>query len=195
MIAILGWCVLLVGGSCAAQEPLPAAVGPTISVSLGYAHLNTKVSGVGSFGENGAIAGINADFNPRFGIKAEVGYTRTYGAFGIPRHSDVMTFLAGPVIYPVRYRKFSIYGQGLIGAARIEGVVPETGNSYLLSEAVNFAWCLGAGVEASLSKSIAIRVGADYLRLRNVTPQLVLQGQGDARATASLVYTFGGKRR
>lgn len=194
MIGVLTCYVLLVSGSCAGQEPRPAAVGPTVSVSLGYAYLRTEVTTVGSFGENGAIVGINADFNPRFGLRGEVGYTRAVGAFGISRASDVLTFLAGPVFYPVRQRKFSIYAQGLAGAARIEGVLPEGGNSYLLSEAVKPAWGLGGGVEAGLSKSLGVRVGADYLRLSNLTPQLDLRGQWDPRVTASLVYTFGKAR-
>jgi len=194
MIGVLTGYVLLVSGNCVGQEPRPAAVGPTVSVSLGYVHLNTKVSTVGSFSENGAIAGINVDFNPRFGVKGEVGYTRTFGAFGISRSSDVLTFLAGPVFYPVRQRKFSIYAQGLAGAARIEGVLPEGGNSYLLSETIKPAWGLGAGVETGLSKSIGVRAGADYLRVSNLTPQLVLRGQWDPRVTVSLVYTFGKAR-
>jgi Outer membrane protein beta-barrel domain len=194
LISILAGYVLLFSGTCAGQEPRPAAVGPTVSVSLGYLYVSTEVTTVGRFGENGVLASINVDFNPRFGIKGEVGYTRTFGAFGISRHSDMLTLLAGPVAYPVRRRKFSIYAQGLAGAARIEGVLPQGGGAYLLSEAIKPAFGVGAGVEISLSRSLGVSVGADYLRVSNLTPQLLLRGQWDPRASVSLVYTFGNRR-
>jgi opacity protein-like surface antigen len=183
--------LLLLSGRCAAQEPRIAGIGPTVSVSVGYAYLNSGIPSDGRISENGVAAGISTEFTRRFGIKAEISYTRAYGAFDIPHHSDVLALLAGPVIYPVRRQRFAIYGQGLVGAARIAGVIPEGNGSYLLVEVKSSAWSVGAGVDTQLSRSTVLRTGVDYLRASYLTPTRLIRGQGNTRALISLVYTFG----
>jgi hypothetical protein len=176
---------------CVAQQPRVAAIGPVVSVSIGYAYLNSEIPSVGRISENGVATAIAADFTRRFGIKVEGSYTRTYGAFGLPHHSDVLALLAGPVIYPVRRPRFAIYAEGLVGATRIVGVVPENIDSYLLAEVKSSAWSVGAGVETPLTRSTVFRSGVDYLRASYLTPASRISGQGNTRVTVSLVYTFG----
>jgi len=187
--------ILFASSPCIAQGPRVAATGPVVSVSIGYAYLNSEIPSVGRISENGVATGISADFTDRFGIKVESSYTRTYGAFGLPRHSDVLALMAGPVIYPVRRPRFAMYAEGLVGGTRIEGVVPENNGSYLLVEVKSFAWAVGAGVETPLTRSTVFRTGVDYLRASYLTPARFLSGQGNVRATVSLVYTFGKVRR
>src|SRR5207302_2068912 len=107
------------------KETRVAAKGPVVRVSIGYAYLNSEIPSVGRISENGVATGIAVDFTDRFGIKVESSYTRTYGAFGLPHHSDVLALMAGPVIYPVRRPRFAMYAEGLVGGTRIVGVVPE----------------------------------------------------------------------
>ena len=176
--------------SCPAQEPRIAGVGPSVNVSIGYAYLNSEIPSVARISENGIASGATIELR-RFGIKTEVSYTRTYGAFGLDRHSDVLTYLGGPVIYPVRRRRFAIYAQALIGAARITGVIPESNSTFLLGETNRLAWSIGPGVETRLSRSTVLRIGADYLRSSYFAPNRAIQGQGNIRAIISLVYTLG----
>src|SRR5437879_10234053 len=82
--------ILFASSPGVAQEPRVAAKGPVVRVSIGYAYLNSEIPSVGRISENGVATGIAVDFTDRFGIKVESSYTRTYGAFGLPHHSDVL---------------------------------------------------------------------------------------------------------
>jgi hypothetical protein len=180
--------------SCAAQEPRFAGIGPAVSVSIGYAYLNSEVPSAGRISQNGVASGVTTEFTRRIGIKVETSYTRAYGAFGLDHHGDVLAYLGGPVFYPVRRRRFSIYTHALIGAARITGVIPETNGSFLLGETNRLAWSVGPGVDTRLSRSTVLRVGADYLHSSYFAPNRSIQGQGNTRVIISLVYTLGKSR-
>jgi hypothetical protein len=176
---------------CVGQEPRIAGIAPAVSVSIGYAYLNSEVPSAGRINENGIASGVTTEFTRRIGIKAEVSYTRTHGAFGVDHGSDVLAYLAGPVVYPIRRKRFAIYTQALIGAARITGVIPESNGTFLFAKTNKLAWSLGPGVDARLSKSTVLRIGADYLRSSYFAPNKAIQGQGNIRVITSLVYTFG----
>jgi hypothetical protein len=191
MFAILASHIMCINPGCAGQQPRIAGIGPTVSVSIGYVYLNSEVPSAGRISQNGVTSGVTTDFTRRIGIKAEVSYTRTEGAFGLDHHSDVLAYLGGPVVYPVRHKRFAIYTQALIGAARITGVIPEGNGGLLLGRVHRLAWSLGGGEETRLSRSTVLRIGADYLRGSYFSPGGVLQGQGNIRVVTSLVYTFG----
>lgn len=177
--------------SCAGQEPRIAGSGPTVSFSIGYAYLNSEIPSAGRISQNGVASGVTTEFNRRVGIKVEASYTRAYGAFGLDHHSDVLAYLGGPVIYPVRRRRFAIYTQALIGGARITGVIPESNGTFLLGETNKLAWAIGPGVDARLSRSTLLRVGVDYLHSSYFAPNRSIQGQGNIRVVLSLVYRLG----
>jgi hypothetical protein len=185
---------LLTNPRCIGQEPRFPAVGPTVSATIGYACLNSEIPSAGRINENGVVFGVSTDFNRRFGIKLEASYTRTYGAFGLDHHSDVLAYLGGPVIYPVRRKRFAIYTQALIGGARITGVIPERNGTFLFAETNKLAWAIGPGVDTKLSRSTVLRVGADYLHSSYFAPNKAIQGQGNTRIVVSLVYTLGKTR-
>jgi opacity protein-like surface antigen len=176
--------------SCAAQEPRIAGIAPAVSVSVGYVYLNSEVPSAGRINQNGVASGVTTDFTRRIGIKAEASYTRTYGAFGLDHHNDVLAYLGGPVVYPIRRRRFSIYAQALVGAARITGVIPESNDTFLFAETNRLAWSLGSGVETRLSRSTFLRIGGDYLHSSYFGPNKTIQGQGNIRVIISLVYTL-----
>jgi hypothetical protein len=194
ILAILASDVLLSNPRCAGQEPRYAGIGPAVSVSIGYAYLNNEIPSAGRISQNGVASGVATDFTRRIGIKAEASYTRTYGAFGLGHHSDVLAYLGGPVFYPVRRRRFAIYAQALIGGARITGVIPKSNGTFLLGRTNQLAWSFGPGVDTRLSRSTVLRVGADYLHSRYFAPNQAIQGQGNTRIIIGLVYTLGKSR-
>ena len=194
ILAILASDVLLSNPRCAGQEPRIAGTGPIVSIGIGYTYLNSEIPSAGRISQNGVASGATTEFNRRVGIKVEASYTRAYGAFGLDHYSDVLAYLGGPVIYPVRRRRFAIYTQALIGGARITGVIPENNGSFLLGETNKLAWSIGPGVESRLSRSTTLRVGADYLRSSYFAPNRSIQGQGNTRIIISLVYTLGRSR-
>jgi len=191
LISVLASQILANSSSCVGQEPRFAAVGPTVSVTIGYAYLNSEIPSAGRISQSGIASGVETDFTRRIGIKLDVSYTRTYGAFGLDHNSDVLAYLGGPVVYPIRRKRFAIYAQALIGAARITGVIPKSNNTFLMGETNKLAWSLGPGVDTRLSRSAVLRVGADYLHSSYFAPNATIQGQGNFRAIISLVYTLG----
>jgi hypothetical protein len=47
------------------------------------------------------------DILPRFGVKADLGYVRAANVLLRGSHSEVLTYLAGPVFYPQVRRHFA----------------------------------------------------------------------------------------
>jgi len=62
----------------------------------------------------------------------DLGYARAANVHGTGRHSNVFSYLAGPVFYPSRHRNFDTYIHALVGAARVSGPVPRNGGGFLL---------------------------------------------------------------
>jgi opacity protein-like surface antigen len=185
---------VLAGSQCFAQEPRIAGVGPTMSVSVGYVYLSAEVPNANRISERGVATSFTIDFTRFLGVKAEASYTRSYGAFGLPHHNDALAYLAGPIVYPVRCKRFAAYGDTLFGAVRVVGMVAHPTEFGITGGMVNhFAWSLGGGVETALSPSIAARTGADYLHASFFVPNGNIRPQGNLRAMTSLVYTFGKK--
>jgi hypothetical protein len=93
ILAIFASQILFANPSCSGQEPRIAGIGPTVSISIGYAYLNNEVPSAGRISQNGVSFGVTTEFTRRIGIKAEASYTRAYGAFGVDHHSDVLAYL------------------------------------------------------------------------------------------------------
>ena len=144
---------------------------------------------------NGADATFTIGYS-RLGLRADLGYSRAANVHGTGRHSDVFSYLAGPVFYPTAHRNVDTYIQALLGGARVSGPVPLNGGQFLLGGwATGFAWAVGGGVDYWLSDSVAIRTGVDYMRTAFYDPSLAIRGQNNIRATASVVYFFGKRSR
>ncbi len=177
--------------ACSGQEPRFAGAGPAVNVSIGYIHLDSEVPSAGMISQNGIASGVTMKFTYWLSIKLEVSYTRTYDAFDLHRHSDMLAYLGGPIVYPLHRKRFSIYAQALIGAARITGVIPESATRYLSGQTNKLAWSVGPGVEAKLSRATVFRLGADYLHAAYFNPGKSMRGQQNIRFIASLAYTLG----
>jgi hypothetical protein len=180
-----------------AQSPRAAAIGSHISASLGYSFTNLDVPSVSRTDLNGADAAFTIDVVPRFGARLDVGYSRASDVFNSGKHSDILSYLAGPIFYQMRRRKLAVFAQGLFGAARVTGAVPVNGGGFLTGYANQFACAVGTGAEYRVYDSIGFRIGADYLHTRYADPGLVIRGQNNLRLTVSFVYFFGkysGKR-
>src|SRR5713101_2283515 len=173
------------------QNPVAAARGKKIDLSLGYSYVNHWESNSYRVGLNGADASFTLGTS-RLGIRMDLGYARAANVHGTGRHSDVFSYLAGPVFYPARHRNFDTYIHALVGAARVSGPVPRDGGGFLLGGwAWGYAWAVGGGVDYWILHSIAIRTGVDYMRAAYFDSSLAIQGQNNIRTTATVVYYFG----
>ena len=132
----------------------------------------------------------------RLGIRADWGYARAANVHGTGRHSDLLSYLAGPVFYPSRHRNFNTYIHALVGAARVSGPVPRNGGGFLLGGwAWGYAWAVGGGVDYRILQSMAIGTGVDYMRTAYFDSSLSIRGPNNIRTTTTVVYYFGRRSR
>lgn len=188
-------CYLLCAAHASAQAPVAPAAGKTMDLSLGYSYVSQAQRLSSPVGLTGGDAGITVGYS-RLGLKVDLGYVRAAALPGKGQHTDVLSYLAGPVFHPLIHRNFDTYVQVLAGAFRESGPVPLGGGSYLLGGWTSgIAWAVGGGVEYRVTNAIAIRTGVDYLRTSYFDPTLALRPQNNIRSTASIVYSFERRSR
>lgn len=176
------------------QGPTIAGMGPVIEAGAGYSYVDATVPSGGTIAMNGVQAAVSVDVHRRFGVKLEVGYARKFDVFGTGHSADMLTYMAGPVFYPVRKRNMNVYTHILLGAARETGVNFESDGQIALGYVDQFAWAGGAGFQYRVTPSLSLRVGADYLRTAFFNSNLTVQGQTNLRPSMTLIYTFGERR-
>jgi len=176
----------------ASAQALPTGRSSSWDVSLGYIYASHPATLSDRVGQDGLDAAVTVALASRFAIKGDLGYAQSGNLLGAPTHSDVLSYLAGPVFYPVIQPKFDIYTQALFGGARVTGPVPVNGGILIGGWADRFAWEIGGGVDYRLSRSFSLRGGVDYLRTEYfIGPVPTLQGQSNIRLGASLVCMLG----
>jgi opacity protein-like surface antigen len=186
-------CLLLAPTRVWAQSPVASGHAPVFSASVGYSYLNFGSVQSNRFGLNGLDATFTADFFPRVGVRADLGYVRASNVLDSGRHGDVLSYLAGPVFYPTRGR-LTTYVQALFGGARVTGAIPFKPGEFLVGYISRPAWAVGGGVEYALSPSFALRGGMDYLRASYSDSSATIRGQRGIRTVASIVYYPGHRR-
>jgi hypothetical protein len=177
-----------------AQGPVVAGVAPVIESGVGYSYVQADVPSQGNLAMKGIVLSASGDLNSRFGAKVEVGYSRTPDAFQTGRVADVLTYMAGPVFYPVRRSKFDIHAQVLAGGARVTGVNFENDGTLIRGYVNHFAWAGGVGFQYRISSAFSLRPEVEYLRTSFFNSSVAIQGQTDLRPSVSLIYTFAHRR-
>ena len=177
-----------------AQNPVFAGVAPSMEAGIGYSYVNLAIPSQYRLAMNGVDASLTADFHPRLGIRLDLGYNRASNVLGTNRHADLLSYMAGPVFYPVRRRNLNVYTQFLLGGARETGVNFNAGGEMLTGWVNHFAWSAGTGVQYRFTPSFSLRLGADYMRTSFFNSNLAIEGQNNVRSAVSLVYTFGERR-
>lgn len=173
------------------QGPVIAGVAPVLEGGVGFSYVQANVPSEGNLAMNGVEAALNADVQRHFGVKLDVGYSRSFDAFSTGRSADMLTYMAGPVFCPVRTRNMHLYAELLLGAARQTGVNFESNGQLVLGYVNKFAWAGGAGFQHRLTRSLSLRVGADYLRTAFFNSNVAVQRQTNLRSSLSVIYTFG----
>jgi opacity protein-like surface antigen len=181
-----------------ARAPIFVGKGVTVRASVGYAYTSLGMPSSNRVNLSGVDATVTADLSPRFGVSADSSYVRASNVLDTGRHADVLSYIAGPVFYPTRATRLTTYVHGLVGGARVTGVIPESGGGYQLGYVNRLSWVLGAGVEYQVSPSFAVRSGGDYQRTYFFNSDLAVRGQNGFRTVCSIVYVFWqhpGRRR
>lgn len=177
-----------------AQGPVVAGVAPVFEGGIGFSYVKSTVPSQGNLAMKGILVSASGDLNSHFGVKLEVGYSRSFDAFQTGRAADILTYMGGPVFYPIRRRKFDFHAQILAGGARETGVNFETDGTLVRGYVNHFAWEGGAGFQFRMSEALSLRPEVEYLRTSFFNSNVVIQGHTNLRTTLNLVYTFGRRR-
>jgi opacity protein-like surface antigen len=184
---------LAIGSGVRAQGPIFAGVAPVLEGGIGYTYMRSDIPSEGTLPINGILLSGNADFSRRFGIKAELGYSRNFDAFNSGRTADLATYMGGPVFYPIRHRHYNVYTEALFGGARETGVNTAPNGVTILGFVNRFAWAFGGGVQYRVTPALSLRAGVDYLHTNFFNSTAQIQGQQNLRTAISVIYTFGGR--
>jgi opacity protein-like surface antigen len=179
-----------------AQGPGPVFAGaaPVLEGGVGYSYLGVSIPSNGSsIGMNGLLLTGNADLGWHLGIKVEAGYNRAFNAFDTGHSADMLTYMGGPVVYPIRTRKYNVFAQALFGGARETGVNIDSSGGLIRGYANRFGWSAGVGAQYRITPALSLRASAEYLRTTFYNTSLALQGQNSIRSSLSVIYTFGGR--
>ena len=191
LIVILGLLVVF-------ALPAVAQETPRFEVSAGYTFQDWQVPALfvpppDYYHYNGFNAGGAYHFTQLVSLALDV--TGTYNTTGgVGTH--IYSYLAGPRIYPLGHHRLTPYFHGLVGGASFSGLGGQG-----VPDQTKLAWEAGAGLEYSLFKSVAIRVGQfDYEQTRffhgedlQADPVLPKSNQNNYKFSAALVLRFGGK--
>lgn len=195
MTKTLSWKLVLVLAifpvSSFAQSPFSTGSGPAVSASVGYSYVSLPIPSATRISLNGVGASITADFRSRFGVKIDLNYARAANVYGTGHHSDVLSYMLGPVFYPVNDDRLTVYIQGLVGGSRITGVVPRGAGAFYLAYTNGLSWAVGGGIQRSISSSLAIQTETDYLHTSFIDSTATFRGQNGLRIIGSLVYRWG----
>jgi len=174
-----------------AQGPVIAGVAPVFEGGIGYSYVKSNVPSQGNLAMKGVLVSASGDLNSHFGAKLEVGYSRSFDAFQTGRAADILTYMGGPVFYPVRRHKFDFHAQVLVGGARETGVNFESDGTLVRGFVNHFAWAGGAGFQYRISEAFSLRPEVEYLRTSFFNSNVAVQGQPNLRTSLSFIYTFG----
>jgi opacity protein-like surface antigen len=176
-----------------AHPPATAAMGPVFKASAGYTYLALDTPSRQRVGLRGVDADGFVDFNSRWGMMVDSSYARTGNVLGTGHSGNVLSFLIGPVFYPVDFGNTRIFVHTLAGVSLVNSAVPVKGAYYLGGTVTRFSYALGGGVERTVAGPLAIRVGADYLRTTFANSTAAMQFQNNLRIVTGIVFRFGSR--
>jgi opacity protein-like surface antigen len=172
------------------RPPVFVGKGVTVRTSVGYAYMSLSTSSSNRVNLSGVDAAATVDLSLRLGVSIDSSYVRASNVLNTGWHSDVLSYLAGPVFYPTRSAKLTTYVHGLVGGARVTGAIPESGGGFELGYVNKLSWVLGAGVEYQVWPSFAFRIGGDYQHTYFYNADVAIRGQNGIRVVCSAVYVF-----
>jgi len=175
-------------------EPSPAAAGPAFDVGVGYTNLTMAVPAARHVNLTGLDFSGRVDFNSRWGAMVDSNYVRTSNILSTPKGGHILSFLTGPVFYPVEHGNTRMFVDALAGAGLVGGATPGSNGEYYHGWLLRFAYAGGGGVEHFVSGPFSVRVSGDYLHTAFYDSVGAVRPQNNMRVTVSLVYRLAGRR-
>jgi opacity protein-like surface antigen len=135
-----------------------------VEVGGGYTFRSLDVPGSSRVNMNGWDVNGAFNFNKWIAVAADGDgtYNGTPDEEGGTDKTTVYSFQAGPRLYPIGHHRFTPYAQALFGYAHVNLSFPAADEIPMLTENC-FAWSVGGGLDANVTRHIAIRLGEfDY---------------------------------
>jgi len=196
MCAAVGWGMFAAAPKTAGQGPLVTATGPEIQVHGGFEYIGQQVPGsTASVPMYGADSGLTVGVSRHLGIRLDAGFAMAGNVLSTGHSTNILSYMGGPVLYPVRTRRLSPYVELLLGGARVSGAIPDGQGGSYHGYANEFAYAGGGGLEIRTRPDFALRVGADYLHTSFFNLNSALSGEGNIRAVVGFAWYFGGRQR
>jgi hypothetical protein len=177
-----------------ADGPSPAVAGPAYDVSVGYTNLTMAIPSAQHLNLSGLDVGGRVDLNSRWVAMVDSTYVRTSNVLGTGHGGYQLSFLSGPMFYPVEHGNTRMFVHGLAGAALVDGAVPINKTDYFHGWLVRFSYAVGAGIEHAVSGPFGVRVQGDYLHSAFFDAAGAVRPQGNLRLTVSLVFRLKERR-
>lgn len=174
--------VLAFSSAAAAQDASKA----DLFLGYSYGRIGPRTSGIGNFNINGGTSSIAWNLHHSFGIVADFAGYRIGEINGFDPDSKAFTYLFGPRFSYRRSKTITPFAQVLIGGAHVSrNPLPSSSSRNAL------AMTLGGGVDANLSKHLALRLGQlEYFLTRFQEIGNDRQTQSNLRFSAGIVFRF-----
>ncbi len=172
--------------------PPPGATGPSFEASVGYVYLSMDMPSQRVALQGGDANGL-IKISTRGGATVDATYAHTGNVLGTGYNGNFLSFLAGPVFYPVVRRDFGVFVRAMAGASWVDSAVPVSGPNYLGGWVGRPSYAAGGGFEHSLFGPFSIRIAGDYQRTTFVNASDSMQVQNNLRLTTSFAYLFGNR--
>lgn len=182
---------LALASMASAQVPRIAGVATAMEQSAGYSYMDANVPSQGHLPMMGTVFSATKGVNAHFGLKLQVGYLRSFDAFQTGRSADVLTYMGGPVIYPIRHRRFDIHAHVLLGGARETGVNFKDDGTLVRGFVNDPAWAGGAGFQCRITRSLSLRPEVEYLKTSFFDSNVAVHSQSNIRMSISLAFNIG----
>src|SRR6516162_7464341 len=83
-----------------AQAPLTTGTGPSIQAHAGFEYLQQPIPTSSRIPMYGLDSGATIGVSRHFGVRLDLGYARASDVLSSGHHSDILSYLGGPVYYP-----------------------------------------------------------------------------------------------
>jgi opacity protein-like surface antigen len=139
---------------------------PKLEVGGGYTFRSLDVPFSPRLNMNGWDFNAAYNFDKWIGVAADVDGTRNdQGENGLTK---VYTVMGGPRFYPLGHHRFTPFVQVMAGHAYLSIFIPASGGGPFTITDGTFAWSAGGGLDATLTRHFAVRLGEfDYEQMHS----------------------------
>jgi opacity protein-like surface antigen len=177
-------------------SPALAQNTPKLEVFGGYQYLHWDLSG-GALNMNGFDVSGTYNFDRWIGLSADISGVYNGNTPNDPGPSGtthIYNYMFGPTIYPFGHHRITLFVHGLAGDGHIHiflPALPGIPNSAETLTDTSFVYAAGGGVDATITRHIAVRVFQGDYEQTQFLQDLGFPAQKNIRIAAGIVFRLG----